>query len=576
MKTTSQKILGTSCVVVFSVLVFVVSAVPTNAVMLLQVRDLISTSQASVGASHTIEFTTMTTIPVSGKIVVTPQVSAFTIPLALSVDDIDMAVATSSGYVERTLGATQGSATDGVSIVSGSSGSITFTLNTTESIPAGARIRIIVGSIAVHDALGIENITNPATVGSYRISVETRNAGNARIENSNTVIVIINQVTLMGSLSLIPPLRSNGLPSGTLAANNSQIEISLSTDEFASCRYATSTNVLYDSMTGLFPQTTALNFYVTLTGFQNATTYTYYVRCKDVGGTANEDDYPISFTLEPTPATVVSNGTDDGAGGHGGTGDFRGGSDVLYRANVTLSGWAAPLSTIVVVQDGKALTNTTAKGDGAFSYEVSGLERGAYTFFVYSEDSQRRKSGTFSSTLTLNQGTQNFVSSIIIPPTLTLSKTSIGAGESLSAYGESVPGSVIQLVLQRKVENRTLSDVRKFTATTTGATGNPSGVWKISVDTKGLPSGTYEVKAAATMPGLAQSSSGASNVLSLGIGTQASGGVSSPDLNEDKKINLVDFSILLSLYGKEGRGDFNADGKTNLGDVSIMLFAWTG
>jgi hypothetical protein len=69
-----------------------------------------------------------------------------------------------------------------------------------------------------------------------------------------------------------------------------------------------------------------------------------------------------------------------------------------------------------------------------------------------------------------------------------------------------------------------------------------------------------------------------SKPISLGVGEQASGDLSNrSDINKDGKVNLVDFSILLSAWGEtEGDADINEDGRINLADVSILLFNWTG
>jgi hypothetical protein len=49
------------------------------------------------------------------------------------------------------------------------------------------------------------------------------------------------------------------------------------------------------------------------------------------------------------------------------------------------------------------------------------------------------------------------------------------------------------------------------------------------------------------------------------------------DINGDGKVNLVDFSIMLSVWGTNApNADFNTDGTVNLADFSILLFDWTG
>lgn len=56
--------------------------------------------------------------------------------------------------------------------------------------------------------------------------------------------------------------------------------------------------------------------------------------------------------------------------------------------------------------------------------------------------------------------------------------------------------------------------------------------------------------------------------------------ISGVDLNQDGRVNIVDLSILVFNYGKEGssvcRYDFNKNSEIDFPDVSIMMFYWTG
>ncbi len=49
------------------------------------------------------------------------------------------------------------------------------------------------------------------------------------------------------------------------------------------------------------------------------------------------------------------------------------------------------------------------------------------------------------------------------------------------------------------------------------------------------------------------------------------------DLNEDGKVNIVDFSILAYYWGRPSpkKGDLNGDGVVNLKDFSLMASRWT-
>ena len=52
------------------------------------------------------------------------------------------------------------------------------------------------------------------------------------------------------------------------------------------------------------------------------------------------------------------------------------------------------------------------------------------------------------------------------------------------------------------------------------------------------------------------------------------------DINNDKKVNIVDFSILLYFWNQRTPSnrcaDINTDSAVNLFDFSIMLYWWTG
>jgi hypothetical protein len=100
-----------------------------------------------------------------------------------------------------------------------------------------------------------------------------------------------------------PPTRSNGQPTGALAAGTTQTTISLTTNESATCRYSTSTSISYSSMINNFSTTGSTVHSTLVTGLANGSSYNYYVRCQDVAGNANTDDYPISFSVASAPAT---------------------------------------------------------------------------------------------------------------------------------------------------------------------------------------------------------------------------------------------------------------------------------
>jgi len=98
-------------------------------------------------------------------------------------------------------------------------------------------------------------------------------------------------------IDVTPPVRSNGLPSGSLPAGTTQTTISLNTNENAVCRYSTSAGTSYSSMTNTFTTTGGTSHSRLITGLQNGTVYNYYVRCNDTAGNVNTNDYLISFSV---------------------------------------------------------------------------------------------------------------------------------------------------------------------------------------------------------------------------------------------------------------------------------------
>ena len=101
----------------------------------------------------------------------------------------------------------------------------------------------------------------------------------------------------IGGSDCTPPVRSNGLPTGLLQQGTTQTTLSLSTDENASCRYATTPGVAFASMPNLFSNTGSVTHSTTVSGLADGNGYSFYVRCQDASGNANADDFVIHFSV---------------------------------------------------------------------------------------------------------------------------------------------------------------------------------------------------------------------------------------------------------------------------------------
>ena len=162
-------------------LAVLIVACAAEAAPLTYVSDLISQSAPSATTTHRIRFTAATAIPPSGTITIESGEGAFSIPAGFDVNDVDVAIATStSTYTDRPLAAAADASSDGVSITTGANGSISITLNSTTGIDAGDRIEVELGTNATFGSAGDSLISNPATIGPYRISIRTATGGERR------------------------------------------------------------------------------------------------------------------------------------------------------------------------------------------------------------------------------------------------------------------------------------------------------------------------------------------------------------------------------------------------------------
>src|SRR5581483_4417476 len=71
----------------------------------------------------------------------------------------------------------------------------------------------------------------------------------------------------------IPPVLSNGHPTGVLAGGTTQTNLSLSSDENATCRYATVAGTPYGSMVNIFSTTGGMAQSTPISGLASGGTY---------------------------------------------------------------------------------------------------------------------------------------------------------------------------------------------------------------------------------------------------------------------------------------------------------------
>jgi len=585
-----------------------------------QYKDTLSDSAPSEYANHTVVFKTTVPIPAGGYIRFIPDSGDFTIPaINFDVQNVEIAVSTSSGYVIRSSTSTVNATEDGISITPGSSGQIDITLNSSVSIPTNAFVRVRMGNNtenATNTDLGFQN---PPTIGTFEYHIETGGGGDdSRVRG---LVAIVNAVGIgpVDTKEFIAPLRFNGAPTGTLSGTTQIVQMSLETDEFAQCRYSTASGTPYFSMGNQFSSSFVTVHSKNIT-VATSTSYTFYIRCVDDEGNQNIDDYIISFSIpafpdgtpgddgdnegegsgtgegsgDSDPGDGSPNGGDDssggtsggggGGGGGGGSGPSSGGDNggggfegvgKAYQSGdgrVIINGFAFPRSEVFVLVDGTIADSVTASSLGDFSVTLDAIARGVYNFGIYAIDKNKVKSSTFTTTFTVTGARGSTLSNINVMPSIKVTPDPVQPGQTLIVSGFAIPNAVITLENQ---QDKSSVSLKSYTATS-----DTNGAWSVSIETTGFKNGTYKVRAKAKQETGDLAQTNYSNYTFYGVG-EAAATPRSSDLNRDGKVNLIDFSILLFWWNSDGGNsnppaDINGDGKVSLTDFSIMIFNWTG
>lgn len=538
------------------------------------VSDLITDPAPSATTSlHTIGFTIVNPVPAGGRLVIAPEGSggsSFVIPFGLDWNDVQLRVSSGGGpFTSRTLAAAQSATEDGVTVLAGAGGTISFTLASgVQGLLTNDRVQVVIGNANF--------ITSPPVQNSYRIRIRTADAVLTPLDVGTAMIALTQPVGVGGQVNVVKPFRYNGLPSGLLPGATTLVLVSLNTDIPATCKYATSSGFNFYAMSSstiFLDANGGLLHYIEVPVAEN-NIFSYYLRCINPSGYPNDDDYLITFEIGvkpnasstplPPPPPPTPSGPSGGGGGGGGGGVF------LKSGNVIISGSGIPGGSMTITQDGKVVKEEPISILGTFSDTFTNLERGTYTWGVYVKDPDGIRSSTYNSTIYLIGNTNNLIAPVYLSPTIKAVKTTVGVGEDLNIMGYGIALKQVLAIMNKQ------GDVLSSKIVTGTTTANGNGSWKMKLSTAGLARGTYEVKVQSIISKGEQSNF--SPVLYIGVGENPNPDFKNrADLNHDGKVNLVDFSILLFNWkGSDATADINQDGTVNLTDFSIMLANWTG
>ena len=276
----------------------------------------------------------------------------------------------------------------------------------------------------------------------------------------------------------------------------------------------------------------------------------------------NSANSGVTTAVFPATAGITPSG---GGGGGGGV------TYVAPITGITFSGRAYPLSNVSILKDAQLVMTTIAGPDSNFTVSLTGLSSGNYSFSVFSEDNNGRRSTLFTFPTFITSGTTTKIGGIFIAPTISVDKSEVKKGDNIAIFGQSTSNSDITITVNsdREILGKTKSD--------------KNGVYLYNFDTSPLEMGQHFTKSKSALSGEISSFS---TVVAFTVGAK-SVFVKSPikavrgDLNGDSRVNLVDFSIAAYWYKRPSPLpptliDLNGDGKVDLVDFSIMAYYWTG
>ena len=85
------------------------------------------------------------------------------------------------------------------------------------------------------------------------------------------------------------------------------------------------------------------------------------------------------------------------------------------------------------------MVTTIADPEANFNVSISNLATGNYTFSVYGEDSEGRRSSVFTFPIYITSGVVTNIGGIFLAPTIAVDKSEVKRGDNISIFGQSIP-----------------------------------------------------------------------------------------------------------------------------------------
>ena len=181
----------------------------------------------------------------------------------------------------------------------------------------------------------------------------------------------------------VPPTFTFTSPLSLLPAGTASTNLSGTASELAVCRYSDISGQNFDLMTPMSPSIPAMNFITLISGLTDGSTYTYFVKCRDMANNTS-GDFPLSFSVDSLAPDLMPPVIYDGSP----TGTL-----AANTTSVMMSARTNEPAYCKYNQNSDApygsMTNTLT-GDSAQTYHfvtLSGLANGAsYLYYIRCQD----------------------------------------------------------------------------------------------------------------------------------------------------------------------------------------------
>lgn len=259
---------------------------PANAASLTNLSDTLSRLKAAELSDHTIAFTTVTTIPASGTIVIDFP-TGFSTDVGLDYTDIDLKLATVDIALAATPGTGAGTAWGAVRT---DADTITLTNNDTDTFTAGA-VEIQVGLNATYGVDGDKQTTNPGAGNDLLMTITTSAGDSGYLAVS---ILSDDQVVITGTVgaTFTFTITDNAIGFGALTSANARYATADATGSDSDAASAHDMTVATNADNGY--AVTYLG--PTLTSGSN--TITVAAITNDADGTAGTEEFGLSIDTD--------------------------------------------------------------------------------------------------------------------------------------------------------------------------------------------------------------------------------------------------------------------------------------